>query len=290
MGGMRRFLTSCRVPARTGLGLRLTVAAAAAALLAGCSSHSTKTSDPYKIGLLPTADVVAKGRTAGHWTKDGMALQLVGTVTPGSAAEFNALVGAGGLNAKTVRATVTGGDLAEGLAIGRVIHDRKLDLQIDGVCAGPCADYWFPAAANRKDVSGSWLGYVPDLSTSSSATAQQQAAEAKLYADSGVDATKFHTALSDQLREIPGGNMTPAAPMWMPNKGDLRTLGYPDSAVQDLWLPPNLASANAQARAWGQVVAYRNTLIGQATAPVPAQPAPSPAVAPPRTSSSSSKR
>jgi len=122
---MRRFLTSRGVPACAGLGL---TAVAAAALLAGCSSASK--TDPYKIGTLPAADVVAKGHTAGHWTRDGGTLELVGTVTPDSAAQFATALGSAA--ATTVRVTVTGGDLASGLAIGRTIHDRKLNLLIDG--------------------------------------------------------------------------------------------------------------------------------------------------------------
>jgi hypothetical protein len=272
MGGMRRFLTPRGVPACAGLIL---AAAAAASLLAGCSTADTK-ADPYKIGVLPAADIVTRGHAAGHWLRDGAALELVGTVSPGSAAEFTSALGNG---ASEVRATVTGGDLAAGLAIGRLIHDRKLSLLIDGACAGPCADYWFPAASSRRSTgSGSWLGYVPDLSESTTATAKQQAAEAKLYADSGVNAAKFHTALDAQLREVPGGSAAPGATMWMPNQADLKALGYSDGTAKSMWLPPNLASANAQARAWGQIVAYKNTIVG--LPPAPAKPAPAAPSAP----------
>ena len=277
MGGMRRFLTSRGVPACAGLSLTAVVAAA---LLAACSTGNGKP-DPYKIGTLPTADIVTKGHEPGHWTRDAAGtLELVGTVTPDSAAQFAGVLGPG---ATTVRATVTGGDLASGLAIGRTIHDRKLSLLIDGACAGPCADYWFPAAASRRGTgSGSWLGYVPDLSESGTATEQQRAAEAKLYSDSGLDAAKFHAALDGQLREVPGGSAAPGATMWMPDRSDLKALGYSGDTVKNLWLPPNLASANAQARAWQQVVAYRNTLVGLPPAPdkgAPAAPAPAPAKA-----------
>ena len=277
MGGMRRFLTSRGVPACAGLSLTAVVAAA---LLAACSTGNGKP-DPYKIGTLPTADIVTKGHEPGHWTRDAAGtLELVGTVTPDSAAQFAGVLGPG---ATTVRATVTGGDLASGLAIGRTIHDRKLSLLIDGACAGPCADYWFPAAASRRGTgSGSWLGYVPDLSESGTATEQQRAAEAKLYSDSGLDAAKFHAALDGQLREVPGGSAAPGATMWMPDLSDLKALGYSGDTVKNLWLPPNLASANAQARAWQQVVAYRNTLVGLPPAPdkgAPAAPAPAPAKA-----------
>ncbi|MFL6110718.1 MAG: hypothetical protein ACJ786_05135 [Catenulispora sp.] len=274
---MRSFLTSRGFPARAALALS---AVAAAATLAGCSDSPRP--DPYKIGALPTADIVAKGRAAGHWIRDGGSLQLIGTVPAGSAAEFTAALGSG---AHTVRATVTGGDLADGLAIARAIHDLKLNLVIDGPCAGPCADYWFPAAATRRTTgSGAWLGYVPDLSESTAATPQQLSAEAKLYTDSGLDSAKFHTALDAQLREVPGGSAVSGVRMWMPDQSDLKALGYGDQTLKGLWLPPNLASANAQARAWGQVVAYRNTLVG--LPPVPTAPAPAVPPAPPTPSGS----
>ena len=275
---MRRFLTSAGFPTRAALAL---TAAAVAATLSGCSSSPHP--DPYKIGALPTADTVTKGHAPGHWAKDGDTLELIGTVTPGSAAEFAAALTP---TTKTIRATVTGGDLADGLTIARTIHDRKLNLVITGPCAGPCADYWFPAATSRRTTgSGTWLGYVPDLSQHTSATPQQQTAEAKLYSDSGLDTTKFHSALAAQLREVPGGSAAPTATMWMPDQSDLKNLGYPDQAVKNLWLPPNLASANAQARAWGQVVAYRNTLVGLPSAPQTPQ-APT-ATVPPSTSAPS---
>ena len=231
--------------------------------------HRSKT-DPYKIGALPAADIVTKGHTAGHWTREGDTLALVGTVTPDSAAQFATALRPA---RHTVRATVTGGDLASGLAIGRAIHDRKLSLLIDGACAGPCADYWFPAAASRRSTgSGSWLGYVPDLSESGTATAQQRPPRRSSTPTPGLDAAKFHAALDGQLREVPGGSAAPGAAMWMPGRTDLKALGYSGDTVKDLWLPPNLASANAQARAWQQVVAYQNTLVG--LPPVPDRPAP----------------
>jgi hypothetical protein len=260
---MRRFLTSRGLPAAA--------LAAAALLAAGCSS-SAGSADPYKIGALPAAAEVAKGKAAGHWVKEdgGATLKFAGTVTPTSATEFTSLVTP---STKTIIATVTGGDLPAGLAIGQAVQARKLNLEVEGACAGPCADYWFPAAANRKmSASGSWLGYVPDLSETAGAAQTLRDAEAKLYAAAGVDVAKFHAALDAQLQESPGGSAASPVTAWMPDKSDLIALGYPQAAVSPLWLPPNLASANAQARAWGQVVAYKNTLVGLATMPTPAAP------------------
>jgi predicted lipoprotein with Yx(FWY)xxD motif len=270
---MRRFLIPRARPLAT-----LSSAALLAATLAGCSSSAKP--DPYKIGALPSVQTVAAGRAVGHWVKksDGT-VRFAGTVAAGSAAEFTAALTP---QTKGVVATVTGGDLAEGLAIGRALHDRKLTLTIEGACAGPCADYWFPAAASRRtDAPGGWLGYTPDLAQTAGATAEARAAEAKLYADSGVDSVKFHTALDSQLREVPGAgaaSATSSAAMWMPDRADLVALGYPAAALAGMWLPPNLASANAHAHAWGQIVAYKNTLVGLPPAPAAtaaAPPAPS---------------
>jgi len=194
MGAMRRFLTSCGLPL---------AALSAAALLAGCS-QGTKP-DPYKIGALPAADDVTKSKAVGHWvTKSDGTIHFTGTVAPGAAAGLTAALTPA---TKTVVATVTGGDLAEGLAIGRTLHDRKLGLTIEGACAGPCADYWFPAATTRRTTSGGWLGYAPDLAETDGATAESRAAEAKLYTDSGLDSTKFHAAMDAELRENPGAGV-----------------------------------------------------------------------------------
>ena len=103
---------------------------------------------------------------------------------------------------------------------------------------------------------------MPDLSETATSTTAARAAESNLYTESAVDATKFHTALDAELRETPGDQAPPPVSYWMPDKSDLVALGYPDAALAGVWLPPNLVSANAHAHAWGDVVAYRNTLVG----------------------------
>lgn len=276
MGCMRRFLTTHGLPL-TALG----VAALVSSACTGCSGSGIggdkAAPDPYKIGALPTADVVAKAKATGHWVKVGSTqVRFTGLVTPGASAELAGLLTPA---TTTAVATVTGGDLAEGLAVAQILHDHKLALDVAGPCVGPCADYWFPAAASHTALSGSWLGYVPDLSETPGATAEARSAEAKLYADSGLDSARFHTALDLELRGAPGTDTPPSAGYWMPDKADLVGIGFPAASLASMWLPPNLASANAQAHAWGDVVAYRNTLVGlplvpttQTVAPVPAAP------------------
>ncbi|MFD0639425.1 hypothetical protein ACFQ9X_55440 [Catenulispora yoronensis] len=100
---------------------------------------------------------MTKGHAPGHWTKDGDTLALVGTVAPGSAAEFAAALGSG---TKSVRATVTGGDLADGLAIARTIHDRKLTLVISGACAARA-----PTTGSRRRRAAAPPGRAPGWAT-----------------------------------------------------------------------------------------------------------------------------
>ena len=267
MGSMRRFLTSRGLPL---------AAVAAASLLAGCSTGNDKAApDPYLIGALPDAKLVAQAKAAGHWVKSGdHDLKFTGQVAPGSAAELASLITP---KTTTLVATVTGGDLNEGLTIARTLHDHKLALDIKGLCAGPCADYWFPAATtSRTSSAGSWLGYVPDLSESPTATPAQRAAEAKLYTDSGVDSARFHSALDLELRAVPGSPTPPPVALWMPDKTDLVGLGYSNASLAGMWLPANLVSANAQAHAWSDVVAFHNTLVG-----LPPVPTTSPSPVPP---------
>src|SRR5690348_3962250 len=120
MGVMRRFLTPRGRRLATPPAAALLTGALTAALisaLAGCSNSAKP--DPYKIGALPSLQTVAAGHAVGHWVKrtDGT-VQFTGRVVPGSAAEFTAALTP---QTKGVVATVTGGDLAEGLAIGRVL-------------------------------------------------------------------------------------------------------------------------------------------------------------------------
>ena len=54
----------------------------------------------------------------------------------------------------TIHVTSTGGDPLPTLALARDMRRYHVTLVVDGVCAGPCANYLFPAAAKRMVTQG----------------------------------------------------------------------------------------------------------------------------------------
>jgi hypothetical protein len=54
----------------------------------------------------------------------------------------------------TVRVNSSGGEELPALAIARDMADHHASLIVEGVCAGPCANYLFPAAARRTILPG----------------------------------------------------------------------------------------------------------------------------------------
>lgn len=240
----------------------LAAAAVAATLLAGLSGCASKPApDPYQLGPVPSAAQVAKAELPGQWKKEDDEVDFTGVAGPGSAKAFATAVGNGG-GLKKLVVTSPGGDLGDGLRIADFIRAHKLDIVVNGVCAGPCADYWFTAAAHRTVKPGGWLGFVPDLTSQYPAQPQydaQRKDEAALYQAAGVHADVLRTTLQDQLR-LGAAADQPHGSVWMPTKAELSSLGY--GGFHEVWLPPNLASANAQAQPWSIIAAYHDTLVG----------------------------
>lgn len=72
----------------------------------------------------------------------------------------------------------TGGDFDALIALGRLVHARKMTVQVERVCAGACATFVAPAAKRLVAAKGSLLVFFPIL------TAQRQmAAQAAGTAD-----------------------------------------------------------------------------------------------------------
>jgi hypothetical protein len=167
----------------------------------------------------------------------------------------------------TLTVSSPGGDLADALPVARYIRDHHLRIVVTGPCAGPCADYWFPAATRRTVRAGGWLGLAPDLAMTGRQDTPAGQQEAALYSASGVDATALHADLTNELRLAPGVATGRPAQVWMPTTGELATLGMPGTG--GVSLPSNLAAANAHAQVWGVVAAYEHTFVG-----IPARPRP----------------
>jgi hypothetical protein len=239
--------------------------------LAACSSGKPAAApDPYQIGPLPQATTVAQDKLDGQWHRDDdHTLTFTGLITPAAATAFEHLVTP---KTTTVKVSSPGGDPLAALSMAGYLTDHHLAIDVVGPCAGPCADYWFPAAATRSVEKGGWLGLTPDVTTIAATdpgalhgtAAQVSAAEKEqdaIYRAAGVNAALLRSELSTELQEQPGTeNSASPAQLWMPSVGDLSKLGYRD--LTTVWLPPNLASANANAQAWGVIAAYDDTLVG----------------------------
>jgi hypothetical protein len=77
---------------------------------------------------------------------------LAGHISEAMAAKVHAAFGDG--KPHTLHLTSSGGEEAPALAIAREMADHRAALVVEGVCAGPCANYLFRAAARRTILPG----------------------------------------------------------------------------------------------------------------------------------------
>jgi hypothetical protein len=83
-------------------------------------------------------------------------ITIEGSVTPEVAAKFAALQGQ---DVRILTIYSGGGDPPSARAVGRVVHQRHLDVTVTGVCAGACAKYIFLAGAQRVLAPGSVVAF-----------------------------------------------------------------------------------------------------------------------------------
>jgi hypothetical protein len=108
---------------------------------------------------------------------DARTLHLDGEIASGDAARLERMYAPG---TALLKVHSPGGNSEEAMRMGRFIHARKLDLEIDRGCASSCANYLFPAAAHKTIPSGAVLGfhgtaYLTDLAGEESMRAQLSA-------------------------------------------------------------------------------------------------------------------
>ncbi len=134
------------------------------------------------------------------------ALRINGHIDAAIAGRIHDALGRGG---HAIRVTSAGGDPLPALALARDMRRTHATLIVDGLCAGPCANYLFPAAAKRMVLPGglvifsgtasSALAMVPpdrdnSLAVNYAPTALQ---EKTLFTDAGVNPSLL---LEPQLR------------------------------------------------------------------------------------------
>lgn len=56
-----------------------------------------------------------------------------------------------------VRVNLQGGNAPDGIQMARLIHEKKLDIEVDQLCASSCANYLFPAARHKVILPGAAL-------------------------------------------------------------------------------------------------------------------------------------
>jgi len=100
--------------------------------------------------LLPTV------RAAEITRIDAKTLHFEGKIERGDAAKLEKIYAPG---TTLLKVHSPGGESEEGILLGRFIHARQMDLEIDRGCASSCANYMFPAARHKTIPPGAVLAY-----------------------------------------------------------------------------------------------------------------------------------
>jgi|GEM_PF-2372204 len=100
--------------------------------------------------LLPTAHAAEITRI------DAKTLHFEGPIERGDAARLEKMYAPG---TTLLKVHSPGGASDEGILLGRFIHARQLDLEIDRGCGSSCANYMFPAARHKTIPPGAVLAY-----------------------------------------------------------------------------------------------------------------------------------
>lgn len=88
--------------------------------------------------------------------EDTERIQISGKIEKGDAERFIALATR---NVKTVVVSSRGGDLEASLAIGKVIHERQMAVEVDGDCFSACAQAIFLGGATKSLRRRSFLAF-----------------------------------------------------------------------------------------------------------------------------------
>ncbi len=100
---------------------------------------------------------------------------------------------------KTIKITSQGGDTIAAIAIGKIIHAKKLDVEVVDICTSACAQWIMPAAKSLKIDDGALVAghfsatWTTDIllgsgdKTAAQSYKQAAALEKEYYSDLGVD-------------------------------------------------------------------------------------------------------
>ena len=178
-------------------------------------------------------------------------------------------------NITVIAVNSPGGDMASALEIATLIKNRQLNLVVDGRCLSACANYLFPAAANKIVLPGSVIGIhektylhlekdvfrtmpVEDaeimLKASSDKPAleklkQLQLKEKVFYEQLGIKADLYHSYASylgnrknnfgtEKINFASSYPDCPPIQMWALNKKQLISMGV--TGIGDFWYPSSV--------------------------------------------------
>lgn len=107
--------------------------------------------------LLALSSLLPAAAHAAEVTRiDAKTLHFEGKIEKGDAAKLEAMYAPG---TTLLKVHSPGGESDEGILLGRFIHAKGLDLEIDRGCGSSCANYMFPAARHKKIPPGAVLAY-----------------------------------------------------------------------------------------------------------------------------------
>lgn len=106
--------------------------------------------------LLALSALLPAARAAEITRIDAGTLHFEGKIERGDAARLEKMYAPG---TTLLKVHSPGGESEEGILLGRFIHARQMDLEIDRGCASSCANYMFPAARHKTIPPGAVLAY-----------------------------------------------------------------------------------------------------------------------------------
>lgn len=139
----------------------------------------------------------------------------------------------------------SGGEVIAGLKMGRLIFERGLDIEVNGMCMSSCANYLFTAGKHKTVRPGSAVGFhgeprnskaVMDFrKTHTSPQAVAYAAEAdaladQFYADVGINPRLYAYSV--------GFTTSNRVQLWLPSPRELNCMGIGNL---DMWFSTTLS-------------------------------------------------
>lgn len=110
--------------------------------ITGCASQNNSAGEAASIKLL-----------------DDHTLSFSGATSPHNASVFQELLESNAGRIDTVRINSGGGDVFGGMAMGRLVHEHKLKVIVEDICASSCANYVVTASHDVLVTENSLLGW-----------------------------------------------------------------------------------------------------------------------------------